>query len=181
MNSRVAGTVREARPEDLDAVATLFLACWRTSYAGFLPAQVIGMYDDDSARALWRPTLNDPPADPVVFVVERAAGDVLGVVRIGTDPEEPASGHVYSLYVHPEMQGHGLGARLLAAADNRFRRDGRDVATLWVFAANDGAQRFYARLGWQPDGGQRVEPQYGEPELRLRRTYRDGVANGGPA
>ena len=74
-----------------------------------------------------------------------------------------------------------LGTRLLAAADDRFRRDGMDEATLWVFAANAAARGFYSRLGWQPDGGERVEPQYGEPELRLRRTLRDGAGSGGAA
>lgn len=31
-------------------------------------------------------------------------------------------------------------------------------------------RRRVTHLGWQPDGAQRVEPRYGEPELRLRRT-----------
>jgi len=173
--------VREARPNDLAAVAAAFLACWRTSYAGFLPPDVIDMYDEDSARALWRPTLCNPPAGAIVFVAERTGRDVLGIIRIGPDPDEPTSGHVYSLYVSPDTQGLGVGTRLLAAADDRFRRDDVHEATLWVFAANAAALGFYARLGWQPDGPQRVEPQYGEPELRLRRTLCDGAGNGGAA
>lgn len=178
MNPEAAVTVREARPGDLSAVAAVFLACWHDSYAGFLPAHVIGMYDEDGARALWRPTLSNPPADAVVLVAEQTGRGVLGVIRIGRDPDEPAAGHVYSLYVHPDTQGFGVGTRLLAAADDRFRRDGVDEATLWVFAANAAALGFYSRLGWQPDGAQRVEPQYGEPEVRLRRTLRDGDGDG---
>jgi ribosomal protein S18 acetylase RimI-like enzyme len=178
---QLAVVVREARPNDLAAVAAAFLACWRTSYAGFLPPGVIDMYDDDSARALWRPTLCNPPAGAIVFVAERTRRDVLGVIRIGPDPDEPTAGHVYSLYVRPDTQGLGVGTRLLAAVDDRFRRDGVYEATLWVFAANAAALGFYSGLGWQPDGAQRTEPQYGEPELRLRRTLRDGAGNGGAA
>lgn len=185
MNPEAAIVVRAARPDDLTAVAAVFLACWRDSYAGFLRADVIDMYDDDSARALWRPTLSNPPADIIVFVAEQAGRDLLGVIRIGTDPDEPTAGHVYSLYVRPGTQGLGVGTRLLAAADDRFRRDGVHEATLWVFAANAAAQGFYSRQGWQPDGAERVEPQYGERELRLRRTLRDGdgdgAGNGGAA
>lgn len=59
---------------------------------------------------------------------------------------------------------------MLAAADAHFRAAGLDEATLWVFEANAAARRFYARLGWQPDGTVRVEPQYGEVELRLVRS-----------
>lgn len=170
MNPEAAVTVRAARPDDLAAVAAVFLACWHDSYAGFLPADVMGMYDEDGARALWRPTLTSPPADAVVLVAEQEGRDLLGVIRIGKDPDEPAAAHVYSLYVRPDTQGLGVGTRLLAAADERFRRDRMDEVTLWVFAANDAARGFYARLGWLPDGGERVEPQYGEPEVRLRRV-----------
>jgi ribosomal protein S18 acetylase RimI-like enzyme len=170
----LAVLVREARPNDLAAVAAAFLACWRTSYTGFLPLQIIAMYDDASARELWRRTLENPPANAAVLVAERAGHGVLGIIRIGPDPDEPMSGHVFSLYVHPDAQGLGVGARLLAAADDRFRRRGVEAATLWVFAANTSALGFYAHHGWHPDGARRVEPEYGEPELRLRRTLGDG-------
>jgi ribosomal protein S18 acetylase RimI-like enzyme len=170
--------VREARPDDLPAVAAAFLACWRTSYAGFLPRAVIELYDEDGALELWRPTLSGPLNRGLVLVAEGSGPDVLGVIRIGPDPDEPGAGHVFSLYVRPDTQGLGVGARLLAAAVDRFRRDDVQDATLWVFAANAAARGFYARLGWHPDGAGRVEPQYGEPELRLRRTLRDGDGNG---
>jgi len=170
----LAVVVREAHPDDLTSVAAVFLACWHDSYAGFLSSHVIGKYDEDGARALWRPTLTGPPAADVVLVAERAGRDVLGVARVGRDPDEPTAGHVHSLYVRPDAQGLGVGTLLLAAADDRFRRDGVHEATLWVFAANAAARAFYSRRGWRPDGGERVELRYGEPELRLRRTVRDG-------
>lgn len=173
-----AVVVREARPNDLAAVAATFLACWRTSYAGFLPPKVIAMYEDASARELWRRTLENPPANAAVLVAERTGRGVLGIIRVGPDPDESSSGHVFSLYVHPDAQGLGVGARLLAAADDRFRHDGVHTVTLWVFGANTSALGFYAHLGWQPDGAQRVEPQYGEPELRLRRMLGDGESPG---
>ncbi len=172
MNSQAAIIVREAHAGDLGAIAAVFLACWHDSYTDFLPSDAIDSYDEDGARALWRPTLSNPPADAVVLVAEQPGRDVLGVIRIGRDPDEPSAGHVYSLYVRPDAQGLGVGTRLLAAADDRFRRGGVVETTLWVFAANAAARGFYSRLGWQPDGAERVEPRYGEPELRLRRTLR---------
>ncbi|MFD0822190.1 GNAT family N-acetyltransferase, partial [Micromonospora zhanjiangensis] len=59
--------------------------------------------------------------------------------------------------------------RLLGAAVDRLRAAGHDAATLWVFAANASARAFYARHGFTPDGTTRIEPEYAEPELRLRR------------
>lgn len=164
--------VRAARADDLAAIAALFLSCWHETYAVFLPMDVIDLYDADGARALWRPALHGRGTDASVLVAEQAGHDVLGVARVGTDPDEPAAGHIFSLYVRPDTHGLGVGTRLLAAAAAQFRQHGLDQATLWVFAANAAARRFYARLGWQPDGGERIEPQYGQPEVRLRRTVR---------
>jgi len=169
MNAREV-LLREARPSDLEAVSGLFLACWRVSYAGVLPDHVIAMFDDDGARALWQRALENPKAGSVGIVAEQPGRGVVGVIRLGSDPGEPSSGHVFSLYVDPSAQGLGVGGRLLGEAERRFRDDGRAQATLWVFAANTASLRFYEHHGWHPDGGQRVEAEYGEPELRLRRS-----------
>jgi ribosomal protein S18 acetylase RimI-like enzyme len=161
--------VREAGPDDLGPIAAIFLACWRRSYASFLPEDVIGIYDDASARAFWEPTLDSADAARVTLVAQRSDGEVLGVVSIGADPDEPACGHIYSLYVRPEAQGSGVGAELMEASVRTFRDRHVECATLWVFAANPAARRFYRRLGWSPDGSERVEELYRAPEVRLRR------------
>lgn len=174
MSSGVPIHIREGGPDDVAAVAALFLACWR-SYAGFLPADVIDRFDVEGARALWRRSLTDRRGDRVVLVAERPTGDLAGVVGIGRDPDEPRDGHVFSLYVDPDAQGLRIGARLLGAVIDRFGGMGVDEATLWVFAANAVAIGFYERQGWAPDGDERVEPEYGEPEMRLRRKLREAV------
>ena len=159
--------LRDARPTDVDAVASLFLACWRVSYAQVLPKAVIAVFDEESARSLWRRALEVPRAGSVSIVAESTRG-VLGIIRTGSDPDEPSAGHVFSLYVDPAAQGLGVGGRLLDEATRRLRLDERTQATLWVFEANSAARAFYGHHGWEPDGGTRVEPEYGEPELRLR-------------
>lgn len=50
---------------------------------------------------------------------------------------------VCSLYVLPEAQGQGIGKALLDAAKAAVPH-----LTLWVFQANNGAQRFYLREGF---------------------------------
>lgn len=159
--------LRETTPADLSAVAGLFLRCWRESYADVLPARAIAAFDETTARELWRGPLVTPrPGTRGVVAVE---GDrVVGVIRMGRDPDEPGAGHVFSLYVDPDAQGGGVGRRLLDAAVGWFRDEGVVEATLWVFEANRQARTFYALHGWLPDGGTRVEPEFGEPEVRLR-------------
>lgn len=50
---------------------------------------------------------------------------------------------VQSLYIAAPLHGRGLGAALLNNA-----KAGLDRLTLWTFAANTGAQRFYAKHGF---------------------------------
>ena len=156
-------SVREARANDLAAVVEVFLACWRGSYADLLPAEVRDLYTVNSATAMWRRA----PLDRMLVSDVDDRG-VLGVTRFGPDPDEPAAGHVFSLYVHPGAQGLGLGRELLTAAAGRLRADGFAEATLWVFEGNASARHFYAGQGWMQDGGIRVEAAYRLLELRLR-------------
>jgi ribosomal protein S18 acetylase RimI-like enzyme len=159
--------LRDATAADVDAIAALFLRCWR-GYADVLPARVIAVFDEASATDLWRRALEAPrPGTRGVVAVED--DPVVGVIRMGRDPDEPTVGHVFSLYVDPATQGSGVGRRLLADAEAWFRAEGLAEATLWVFEANERARGFYARLGWIADGRTRVEPEFGEPEVSLRR------------
>jgi RimJ/RimL family protein N-acetyltransferase len=50
---------------------------------------------------------------------------------------------------------------------------GLRTVTLWVFEENRAARNLYASFGFVPDGGRRVEPQYGAQEIRLRRSSTD--------
>lgn len=162
--------LRTADAEDIGAIAELFLVCWRTSYRGVLPPQLVSMFDQDSARDLWRRSFVDEPRARVVLLAERPDRSVAGVISMGRDPDLPGAGHIFSLYVHPDAQGLGIGRMLVEAAVEHFGADGLAHATLWVFEANIGGRKFYQRLGWLPDGATRVEPEYGEPELRLGRS-----------
>ena len=72
MSGGSAVTIRPARPDDLAPVADVFLACWRESYAGFLPEHVIRLYDEAGARKVWQPAILEPAADTIVLVAEAA-------------------------------------------------------------------------------------------------------------
>lgn len=155
--------IRPAVAADLDGVVRTFLACWYDSYEQLLPPDVRSMYTVDNATEMWR-------RSPVsgMLVADVVGRGVAGVTRFGADPTDPARGHIFSLYVHPDTQGLGLGRALLDAATDRLRMSGYAAATLWVFADNVSARAFYTRQGWRPDGETRTEAAYRLVEVRLR-------------
>jgi len=57
--------------------------------------------------------------------------------------------YISNLAVRPELQGRGLGSRLLALAEGQARACGLARLSLCVDMDNTGAQRLYARTGFQ--------------------------------
>lgn len=56
--------------------------------------------------------------------------------------------NIHDLAVVPEWRGRGVGGALLAAAEERARRDGCCKLTLEVRDDNQGARRLYERCGF---------------------------------
>jgi GNAT superfamily N-acetyltransferase len=86
-------------------------------------------------------------------VAQDAGGVILGVAATkGTwAGEGEGSGHLSTLFVEPDAQGRGVGAALLARAEQWLRADGCDRATLNVLEGAP-AETFYTRHGWARDG-----------------------------
>jgi ribosomal protein S18 acetylase RimI-like enzyme len=92
------------------------------------------------------------PASEVQYLCVRApSGDP--VAKAGIDyATHPGSGTIWQVAVHPSLQGLGLGARLIDAAEERIRARGLAIARIGVEDENDGARRLYERLGYSPCG-----------------------------
>lgn len=162
--------VRRATPDDLSGVLDVFLACWRESYRGILPDVSIDAMTDERAEALWRRVL--AAVDGVVLVAERE-GAIVGMTRYAVTQADAdrTAGAVHSLYVSPRAHGGGIGGALLTHAADDLREVGAAAATLWVFSANQPSIGFYEAKGWHPDGATRTQPEFGEPEQRMRKEW----------
>ncbi|MFF1867906.1 GNAT family N-acetyltransferase [Streptomyces sp. CB03911] len=88
-------------------------------------------------------------------LVARLGDEVVGTVRGRVD--EGGVGRIGRLVVHPRMQRHGLGGRLLDAMERRLLEDGSvQVFRLFTGHRSLGNLRLYARQGYRQTGVEAV-------------------------
>jgi ribosomal protein S18 acetylase RimI-like enzyme len=129
--------IRPVTAADREAVLTL----WRV---------VFPEYDDatrpqrDPAAAIARKLA---VGDGLFWLAERA-GRAVGTAMAGYDGHR---GWLYSVGVHPEARGGGIGRRLVAEAERALAALGCPKVNLQVFSSNRGAQAFWRSVGYAPD------------------------------
>jgi len=151
MNGRREGavgpsvTVRPARRGDATGIARVHVETWRDAYAGMVPDRVLLDLAPRALTASWRRAVAGGDETVRVAVAEAA------VVAFGSAGRSRTralnfAGEVFTLYVHPDHQGRGIGRRLLAALFAALAAQGLGSAVIWVLAANP-ARQFYRTLG----------------------------------
>jgi L-amino acid N-acyltransferase YncA len=144
---------------------------------------------DESARAAFTDLLpaghEFPQPDPerwyaliedgtVSMLMAEEDGELLGFSACGESRDEdaaPGVGEVRSLFVAAGLWGQGVGRALMSAALDSLRERGCTEATVWSFAANERANRFYEAHGFTRDGAERTEAAWADLlELRYRRS-----------
>lgn len=163
--------VRDATPEDAEAIAVSHIRSWQVAYAhAFSLAALSGLTDEKANRARWwRETLESLQEGRCILVADEGEG-VVGFAAAGKaqtdDPRE--TGELYSIYVLPDAWGRGIGRALMAEALGRLRRMGFGEAILWVLEDNPRTRRFYELGGWTVDGAVR-EDTYLDTPVRVVR------------
>ncbi|MCW2927960.1 MAG: acetyltransferase [Thermoleophilia bacterium] len=190
--TQVTGVVvREATLDDADAIAHIHVACWRHTYAGLMPQELLDSLDESARAEQWRRMLATGGVEPVALrtLVSVDADDrVTGFAQVGPEtPGEHAScsephpperhgdvGVLYAIYLDPPVIGTGVGRTLLGAAMAHLRDMDVDCAVLDVLPGNTRAREVYERAGWLAIGepwdvqhGAHVLPHQ-RYELRLR-------------
>ena len=159
---------RNASPAQLTDIAKLFHACWHVSYKDLLSAEVRRGMTLDEAANLWRPSLVEPNGKETV--IGTLDTQIVSVFRIGTEKENPKNGHLFSLYVDPEVAGQGLGKKSLLEAQTRLSQKGFKTMSLWVFEKNEVAKGLYQSFGFHPTGSSRVDERWKETEIEMSKT-----------
>ncbi|WP_435064771.1 GNAT family N-acetyltransferase [Halobaculum sp. EA56] len=185
--------VREADPEDAEAVAAVARESWHAAYGGFLSADAIDAtvdewYDPAGLR-------RDIAGDGAFLVAEADASGATDAGGAGTDGGDDDAGDAdegtdadtddrllgfahagYSagagnvvlrrIYVRPDAWGEGVGTALVRATARRFLAD-HDRLSAVVLADNEVGRSFYDSLGFETVGRQTTSLGGEEREERI--------------
>ena len=137
--------IRTARDEDASKIQGVARAAWHHTYRDTIPERVRTAFLDlaYSPRSLRQRIGSN------VVLVALYDGRIVGFADFRPLPDGWAE--LAAIYVLPEMQGRGIGGRLLAVGIARFPGETRFV--LRVQRDNAAARRFYEARGFRPSGG----------------------------
>jgi ribosomal protein S18 acetylase RimI-like enzyme len=136
-------TIAVATEQDAEQIFRLQYLCFQGE------AALYGNYRiDPLVQSL--DSVREEVASDCVFVA-RLGDEVVGSVRGALDADGTAA--IGKLCVHPRLQGHGIGARLLRAAESALA--GEHGATKFRLSAghrSEGNLRLYRRVGYETVG-----------------------------
>jgi len=169
----MAVIVRDAKAADARTVAQIHIAAWRAAYRELMPADYLASLSVEERADMW--TRSIIRGGPSRLAIAEIDGALAGFCAFGPTrdalPDDVAE--IYAVNVAPERWRLGAGRALCEHALRQAASREHKTMTLWVVKSNDPARRFYERLGYQPDGAERMNSQLVPvpfEEVRYRRT-----------
>ena len=106
-------------------------------------------FSQAEGEAFWRGMLPGLSAGDRLFLLAEENGRLLGTVIVffAPQPNAPHRAEIGKMLVHSSSRRRGLGARLLAAAEDEARRAGRTLLLLDTETGSAG-EHLYRRCGW---------------------------------
>jgi ribosomal protein S18 acetylase RimI-like enzyme len=148
-------TIRKATADDAETLARISRETFDAAFGELYDEADLKIFiRDNYAADKARRELLDPEIGVWLLEVDdRAVGYVLaGPCKLDNPEVTSTCQEIHRLYLLPDYQSGGRGARLMEVAMRWLERDRPRRIWLGVFSGNPGAQRFYERLGFKKVG-----------------------------
>jgi GNAT superfamily N-acetyltransferase len=148
-------TIRRAGPDDAQTLAAVGRVTFAETFAHLYPAEDLEAFLDE-AHSVARAKADLANPAKAAWLVEDG-GEAIGYALAGPcklpHPEVTATcGELDRIYLLAGRQGGGVGSRLLAETLAWLEKDGPRRIWIGVWSQNLGAQRLYARHGFEQVG-----------------------------
>jgi len=151
----MAVSIRQATPEDAEVISDLAARTFTQTFGHLYPAQDLHDFlQENYAVERARIVLAHP--DYAIFLAEQdgvAIGhSAAGPCGLPHGEVAPEDGELKRLYLLNTHQNGGIGSQLFHTTMDWLQRAGPRTLWLSVWSQNSGAQRFYARHGFEKVG-----------------------------
>src|SRR6202040_1373436 len=138
----------------LEQLASVLVDC----VEGGASVSFMSPFSHAEALTFFRKVAASVASGDTVLLAARLDGRIVGTVQLGLDtpPNQPHRADIRKLLVHRSARGRGIGAALMARAEQEARRRGRWLLVLDTVAGDNG-DRLYMRAGWTRAG---IIPDY---------------------
>lgn len=142
--------IRKATISDIEQIAQVHIACWRTTYNGIVPSDFLdNKLSWERSKKNWENTLKNFP-DNILLVAETEAGEIVGFCGGGKsrhkDKIPQFEGELMAIYILRDYQKKGIGTVLVKCFVEELLKKNIRNMIIWVLAEND-SKRFYEKLG----------------------------------
>ncbi|GAB3378589.1 GNAT family N-acetyltransferase [Lysobacter fragariae] len=147
--------IRRAVPTDAAVLAELGARTFIDAFGHLYSQADLQAFLDESHSAEAYAALLASPQYALWLAVEgdEALGYALaGPCGLPHDDAKSTDGELKRLYMSASAQGSGIGAKLFEQTLEWLERDGPRTLWISVWSENHGAQRFYARYGFEKAG-----------------------------
>lgn len=145
--------LRRLTAADAADLAQVESAAWRAAYAEILPRRALARMTPAALERRW--CLRLQKKGELRWGIQ-LGGHLVGYGTAGfcrdRDMERGFAGELFELYIHPRLQGRGLGQELMARTWADLEQHGFRWGVVWVLEENESARRFYTRSGLHHDG-----------------------------
>jgi GNAT superfamily N-acetyltransferase len=143
-------TVSVVRREDLEALVESVSGLFHDDAGQHDPYMDLSWPEREGVESYGRQV-----DDPAVLLLlaregERVLGHLVGKLRGPSSIRKCRFAILESMRVAPDARGRGVGGRLVERFFDWAREHDAEQALVTAYAANQGAQRFYARYGFVP-------------------------------
>ena len=156
MGQATTVTIRRALASDAEDIADLARDTFVETF-GYLyrPEDLAAFLAGSQSVAAYAPLLDDPRVG--IWVAEDQAHDLVafltaGPCKLPVPNREARAGEIRQLYLRASVQREGLGTRLLLTGLDWLKVRGHTPLYVGVWSGNLGAQRLYARYGFEKIG-----------------------------
>jgi len=180
--------VRPARMMDLEVINEIHALCFEANHRPLLGADAQPWWNDSAEKLATAPCFVVDGGSGTDLETGRDREGVVGFVYLalpGADTYDTYGGGapiVDDIYVRPDFQGQGLGAKLLDAAEKYAGMCGYSRAVLACLEVNADSHAFYRKAGWAETGESFVSEADGQRYMVFDKRVEPVTAmgDGGP-